>query len=146
MIRATRSDTLPEEELESKLELLDNELESKVELLDNELESKLELNPVPPEVKPDPVEPRLVKLVGGALMLEEIGRPRLDPKSKLDESKVDPKEFCWAESKLEDPKLVWPKLEKAWFSWAEEPPWMETVSLDPVDEATADCTAPAISG
>jgi len=129
MIRATRSDTLPEEELE---------------LL---LESKLELNP---ELKPDPVEPRLAKLDGGALMLEEIGRPRLDVdlKSKLDESKVDPKEFCWAESKLEDPKLVWPKLEKAWleFSWAEEPPWMETVSLDPVDEATADCTAPAISG
>jgi len=134
MIRATRSDTLLEEELE----LL---LESKLELLDNELESKVELNPVP-------VEPRLAKLVGGALMLEEIGRPRVDvdPKSKLDESKVDPKEFCWAESKLEDPKLVWPKLEKAWFSWAEEPPWMETVSLDPVDEATADCTAPAISG
>ena len=124
--RATRSDTLLEEELE----LL---LESKLELLDNELESKLELNPVPPEVNPDPVEPRLAKLVGGALMLEEIGRARLDvdPKSKLDESKVDPKEFCWAESKLEDPKLVWPKLEKAWFSWAEEPPWMETVSLDP---------------
>jgi len=141
MIRATRSDTLLEEELE----LL---LESKLELLDNELESKLELNPVPPELNPDPVEPRLAKLVGGALMLEEIGRPRVDvdPKSKLDESKVDPKEFCWAESKLEDPKLVWPKLEKAWFSWAEEPPWMETVSLDPVDEATADCTAPAISG
>jgi len=139
MIRATRSDTLLEEELE----LL---LESKLELLDNELESKLELNPVPPEVNPDPVEPRLAKLVGGALMLEEIGRVDVDPKSKLDESKVDPKEFCWAESKLEDPKLVWPKLEKAWFSWAEEPPWMETVSLDPVDEATADCTAPAISG
>jgi len=139
MIRATRSDTLLEEELE----LL---LESKLELLDNELESKLELNPVPPELKPDPVEPRLAKLVGGALMLEEIGRVDVDPKSKLDESKVDPKEFCWAESKLEDPKLVWPKLEKAWFSWAEEPPWMETVSLDPVDEATADCTAPAISG
>ena len=122
--RATRSDTLPEEELE----LL---LESKLELLDNELESKVELNPVPPEVNPDPVEPRLAKLVGGALMLEEIGRVDVDPKSKLDESKVDPKEFCWAESKLEDPKLVWPKLEKAWFSWAEEPPWMETVSLDP---------------
>jgi len=139
MIRATRSDTLLEEELE----LL---LESKLELLDNELESKLELNPVPPELNPDPVEPRLAKLVGGALMLEEIGRVDVDPKSKLDESKVDPKEFCWAESKLEDPKLVWPKLEKAWFSWAEEPPWMETVSLDPVDEATADCTAPAISG
>ena len=121
--RATRSDTLLEE-----LELL---LESKLELLDNELESKLELNPVPPEVNPDPVEPRLAKLVGGALMLEEIGRLDVDPKSKLDESKVDPKEFCWAESKLEDPKLVWPKLEKAWFSWAEEPPWMETVSLDP---------------
>jgi len=140
MIRATRSDTSLEE-----LELL---LESKLELLDNELESKLELNPVPPELKPDPVEPRLAKLVGGALMLEEIGRVDVDPKSKLDESKVDPKEFCWAESKLEDPKLVWPKLEKAWleFSWAEEPPWMETVSLDPVDEATADCTAPAISG
>ena len=122
--RATRSDTLLEEELE----LL---LESKLELLDNELESKLELNPVPPELNPDPVEPRLAKLVGGALMLEEIGRVDVDPKSKLDESKVDPKEFCWAESKLEDPKLVWPKLEKAWFSWAEEPPWMETVSLDP---------------
>ena len=121
--RATRSDTLLEE-----LELL---LESKLELLDNELESKLELNPVPPEVNPDPVEPRLAKLVGGALMLEEIGRVDVDPKSKLDESKVDPKEFCWAESKLEDPKLVWPKLEKAWFSWPEEPPWMETVSLDP---------------
>lgn len=121
--RATRSDTLLEE-----LELL---LESKLELLDNELESKLELNPVPPELNPDPVEPRLAKLVGGALMLEEIGRVDVDPKSKLDESKVDPKEFCWAESKLEDPKLVWPKLEKAWFSWAEEPPWMETVSLDP---------------
>ena len=122
--RATRSDTLLEEELE----LL---LESKLELLDNELESKLELNPVPPELNPDPVEPRLAKLVGGALMLEEIGRVDVDPKSKLDESEVDPKEFCWAESKLEDPKLVWPKLEKAWFSWAEEPPWMETVSLDP---------------
>ena len=121
--RATRSDTLLEE-----LELL---LESKLELLDNELESKLELNPVPPELNPDPVEPRLAKLVGGALMLEEIGRVDVDPKSKLDESKVDPKEFCWAESKLEDPKLVCPKLEKAWFSWPEEPPWMETVSLDP---------------
>jgi len=141
MIRATRSDTLLEEELE----LL---LESKLELLDNELESKLELNPVPPELNPDPVEPRLAKLVGGALMLEEIGRVDVDPKSKLDESKVDPKEFCWAESKLEDPKLVWPKLEKAWVDpkLSEEPPWMETVSLDPVDEATADCTAPAISG
>jgi len=101
MISATRSDMSVEEELEvlveleSKLELLDNELESK------ELESKEELNPDPPEPKPDPpepnpdpLEPRLAKLVGGALLLDESGRPRVevDPKSKLDESRDEPKE------------------------------------------------------
>ena len=95
-------------ELESKLELLDDELESK------ELESKeeliadppkpdppelnpdpLELNPEPPELNPDPLEPRLAKLVGGALLLDESGRPRVevDPKSKLDESRAEPKEL-----------------------------------------------------
>jgi len=101
MMRATKSDTLLEEELEllleleSKLELLDDLLESKAD----ELESKEELKPdppkpEPPELNPDPLEPRLAKLVGGAL-LEERGRPRVevDPKSKLDESRVDPKEL-----------------------------------------------------
>jgi len=106
MISATRSDMSVEEELEvlveleSKLELLDDELESK------ELESKEELiadppkpdppelNPDPLELKPDPLEPRLAKLVGGALLLDESGRPRVevDPKSKLDESRDEPKE------------------------------------------------------
>jgi len=83
-----------EEELESKLELLDDELESK------ELESKDELiadppKPDPPELNPDPLEPRLAKLVGGALLLEESGRLRVevDPKSKLDESRVESKEL-----------------------------------------------------
>jgi len=100
MISATRSDMSVEEELEvlveleSKLELLlDDELESK------ELESKEELiadppRPDPPELNPDPLEPRLAKLVGGALLLDESGRPRVevDPKSKLDESRDEPKE------------------------------------------------------
>merc|ERR1719397_935288 len=106
MMRATRSDTLLEEELEllleleSKLELL--ELESKADELESKEELKPdppkpeppELNPAPPELNPDPLEPRLAKLVGGAL-LEESGRPRVevDPKSKLDESRVDPKEL-----------------------------------------------------
>jgi hypothetical protein len=82
-------------ELESKLELLDDELESKAD----ELESKEELipdpaKPEPPELDPDPLDPRLAKLVGGAL-LEEIGSARVEvePKSKLDESRFDPKEF-----------------------------------------------------
>lgn len=100
MISATRSDMSVEEELEvlveleSKLELLDDELESK------ELESRDELiadppKPDPPELNPDPLEPRLAKLVGGALLLDESGRPRVevDPKSKLDESRVEPKEL-----------------------------------------------------
>jgi len=103
--------------------------------VEEELESKEELNPDPPkldppelnpeapapELKPEPLEPRLAKLVGGAL-LEESGSPRVevDPRSKLDESRVDPKELwlcccCWAESKLEDSKEVWSKLEKPWF-------------------------------
>ena len=89
-------------ELESKLELLDDELESKADELESKEELKPdppkpeppELNPAPPELNPDPLEPRLAKLVGGAL-LEESGRPRVevDPKSKLDESRVDPKEL-----------------------------------------------------
>jgi len=102
------SDTLLEEELEllleleSKLELLDDLLESKADELESKEELKPdppkpeppELNPDPPELNPDPLEPRLAKLVGGAL-LEERGRPRVevDPKSKLDESRVDPKEL-----------------------------------------------------
>jgi len=109
-------------ELESKLELLDDELESKADELESKEELKPdppkpeppELNPAPPELNPDPTElnpdppelnpdpdlnpaplgPRLAKLVGGAL-LEERGRPRVevDPKSKLEESRVDPKEL-----------------------------------------------------
>ena len=89
-------------ELESKLELLDDLLESKADELESKEELKPdppkpeppELNPDPPELNPDPLEPRLAKLVGGAL-LEERGRPRVevDPKSKLDESRVDPKEL-----------------------------------------------------
>jgi len=149
MMRATRSDTLLEEELEllleleSKLELLNDELESKAD----ELESKEELNPDPPELNPDPLEPRLAKLVGGAL-LEESGSPRVEvgPKSKLDESRFDPKELslcCWAESKLEDSKVVWSKLEKPWFDpnvdeVLSKPPWLEIISPEPFDEATAD--------
>lgn len=142
MMRATRSDTLLEEE---ELELL-LELESKLELLDDEskadeLESKEELipdppKPDPPELNPDPPDPRLAKLVGGAL-LEESGSPRVevDPKSKLDESRLDPKEFslcCWAESKLEDSKVVWSKLEKPWFD-----PNVDEVLSKPPCEATA---------
>ena len=79
-------------ELESKLEVL--ELESKA---DEELESKEELKlPKPdPPVPPDP--PRLAKLVGGARLLveEEMGRPvvEVEPKSKLEESRVEPKEL-----------------------------------------------------
>jgi len=89
-------------ELESKLELLDDDLESKADELESKEELKPdppkpeppELNPAPPELNPDPLEPRLAKLVGGVL-LEERGRPRVevDPKSKLDESRVDPKEL-----------------------------------------------------
>ena len=113
--RITRSDTLLEDELEllleleSKLELLDDELESKADELESKEELKPdppkpeppepnpappELNPDPPELNPDPLDPRLAKLVGGAL-LEERGRPRVevDPKSKLEESRVDPKEL-----------------------------------------------------
>jgi len=109
MISATRSDMSVEEELEvlveleSKLELLDNELESKEELIADppkpdppELNpDPLELNPDPPELNPEPLEPRLAKLVGGALLLDESGRPRVevDPKSKLDESRAEPKEL-----------------------------------------------------
>ena len=152
----TKSDTLLEEELEllleleSKLELLDDLLESKADELESKEELKPdppkpeppELNPDPPELNPDPLEPRLAKLVGGAL-LEERGRPRVevDPKSKLDESRVDPKELwlCWAESKLAESKLEDSKLEKPWFepkfSWAKleesKPPWMDTLSPEP---------------
>ena len=78
-------------ELESKLEVL--ELESKA---DEELESKEELK-LPKPDPPDP--PRLAKLVGGALLLveEEMGRPvvevEMEPKSKLEESRVEPKEL-----------------------------------------------------
>lgn len=158
MMRATRSDTLLEEEelellleLESKLELLDDEskadeLESKEELIpDPPKPEPPELKPDPPELNPDPPDPRLAKLVGGAL-LEEVGSPRVevDPKSKLDESRLDPKEFslcCWAESKLEDSKVVWSKLEKPWFDpnvdeVLSKPPWVETISPEPC-EATA---------
>jgi len=105
MMRATRSDMLLEElllELESKLEILDDELESKADELESKEElipdppkpDPPELKPDPPELNPDPLDPRLAKLVGGAL-LEESGRPRVevDPKSKLDESRADPKEF-----------------------------------------------------
>jgi len=99
-------------ELESKFELLDNELfESKADELESKEElnpdppkpDPLELNPAPPEPNPDapepnpaPLEARLAKLVGGALLVEETsGRPRVevDPKSKLEESRVDPKEL-----------------------------------------------------
>jgi len=78
-------------ELESKLEVL--ELESKA---DEELESKEELK-LPKPDPPDP--PRLAKLVGGARLLvdEEMGRPvvevEAEPKSKLEESWVEPKEL-----------------------------------------------------
>jgi len=124
MIRATRSDTLLE-------------LESKAD----ELESKEELNPdppKPPELNPDPLDPRLAKLVGGAL-LEENGSPRVevDPKSKLDESKEFSLCCCWAVlSKLEpDSKVVWSKFEPNVV--LPKPPWLETMSPEPFDEATA---------
>jgi len=138
MIRATRSDTL--------LELL-LELESKAD----ELESKEELNPDPPkppelnpdppaELNPDPLDPRLAKLVGGALP-EESGSPRVevDPKSKLDESKEFSLCCCWAD---ELPKLeADSKLEKScWFEpnvVLSKPPWLETMSPEPFDDATA---------
>lgn len=136
-------------ELESKLELLDDELESKADELVSKEElipdppkpEPPELNPDPPELNPDPREPRLAKLVGGAL-LEDSGSPRVevDPKSKLDESRLDPKEVslcCWAESKLEDSKVVSSKLEKPWFKVLSKPPWVETMSPEPFDEATA---------
>ena len=79
-------------ELESKLELL--ELESKA---DEELESKEELK-LPKPDPPDPPDPeRLAKLVGGARLLveEDMGRPvvEVEPKSKLEESRVEPKEL-----------------------------------------------------
>ena len=79
-------------ELESKLELL--ELESKA---DEELESKEELK-LPKPDPPDPPDPaRLAKLVGGARLLvdEEMGRPvvEVEPKSKVEESRVEPKEL-----------------------------------------------------
>ena len=78
-------------ELESKLEVL--ELESKA---DEELESKEELK-LPKPDPPDPPDPaRLAKLVGGARLLveEDMGRPvvEVEPKSKLEESRVEPKE------------------------------------------------------
>ena len=78
-------------ELESKLELL--ELESKA---DEELESKEELKLPKPDPPDPPDPPRLAKLVGGArLLLEEMGRPvvEVEPKSKLEESRVEPKEL-----------------------------------------------------
>ena len=88
-------------ELESKLEVL--ELESKA---DEELESKEELKlpkpdppdpPNPPDPPDPPDPPRLAKLVGGARLLvdEEMGRPvvEVEPKSKLEESRVEPKEL-----------------------------------------------------
>ena len=79
-------------ELESKLEVL--ELESKA---DEELESKEELK-LPKPDPPDPPDPaRLAKLVGGARLLveEDMGRPvvEVEPKSKLEESWVEPKEL-----------------------------------------------------
>ena len=79
-------------ELESKLELL--ELESKA---DEELESKEELK-LPKPDPPDPPDPaRLAKLVGGARLLveDEMGRPvvEVEPKSKVEESRVEPKEL-----------------------------------------------------
>ena len=79
-------------ELESKLELL--ELESKA---DEELESKEELKLPKPDPPDPPDPPRLAKLVGGARLLveEEMGRPvvEVEPKSKLEESRVEPKEL-----------------------------------------------------
>ena len=79
-------------ELESKLELL--ELESKAE---EELESKEELKLPKPDPPDPPDPPRLAKLVGGARLLvdEEMGRPvvEVEPKSKLEESRVEPKEL-----------------------------------------------------
>ena len=79
-------------ELESKLELL--ELESKA---DEELESKEELKLPKPDPPDPPGPPRLAKLVGGARLLveEEMGRPvvEVEPKSKLEESRVEPKEL-----------------------------------------------------
>jgi len=131
MIRATRSDTLLELllELESKAD----ELESKEEL-NPDPPKPPELNPDPPELNPDPLDPRLAKLVGGAL-LEESGSPRVevDPKSKLDESKEFSLCCCWAElPKLEADS----KLEKS--CWLEpNVPWLETMSPEPFDEATA---------
>jgi hypothetical protein len=43
---------------------------------------------------------------------------------------------------LEDSKVVWSKLEKPWFDpnvdeVPSKPPWLETVSPEPLDEATA---------
>jgi len=79
-------------ELESKLELL--ELESKA---DEELESKEELKLPKPDPPDPPDPPRLAKLVGGARLLveEDMGRPvvEVEPKSKLEESRVEPKEL-----------------------------------------------------
>ena len=79
-------------ELESKLEVL--ELESKA---DEELESKEELKLPKPDPPDPPDPPRLAKLVGGARLLveEEMGRPvvEVEPKSKLEESRVEPKEL-----------------------------------------------------
>ena len=79
-------------ELESKLEVL--ELESKAE---EELESKEELKLPKPDPPDPPDPPRLAKLVGGARLLvdEEMGRPvvEVEPKSKLEESRVEPKEL-----------------------------------------------------
>ena len=79
-------------ELESKLEVL--ELESKAE---EELESKEELKLPKPDPPDPPDPPRLAKLVGGARLLveDEMGRPvvEVEPKSKLEESRVEPKEL-----------------------------------------------------
>jgi len=79
-------------ELESKLEVL--ELESKA---DEELESKEELKLPKPDPPDPPDPPRLAKLVGGARLLveEDMGRPvvEVEPKSKLEESRVEPKEL-----------------------------------------------------
>jgi len=102
MMRATRSATLLVEEpellleLESKLELLDNELESKADELESKEEltpdpaKPAELKPDPPELNPVPLDPRLAKLVGGALLLPRVA---VDPKSKLEESRLEPKEL-----------------------------------------------------
>ena len=68
---------------------LEDELESKEELTTDPAKPA-ELKPDPPELNPVPLDPRLAKLVGGALLLPRVA---VDPKSKLEESRLEPKEL-----------------------------------------------------